>query len=103
MARSPLIVASQAIDVNFSENLDIVFPVIEDAFTTFLLDFDTTRFKTDDLAILRDEEFGIFNFTLNVIDSFDIVLSNAKIKQVLEALVLALKPAQSRVNIQYIK
>lgn len=102
MARSPLIVAGQAIDVNFSENLDIVYPVITDAFTTYLMDFDQLRYKTDDLAILRDEEYGIFNFTLNVIDSFDIVLSNAKIQQVLESLVLALKPAQSKVEINYI-
>ena len=100
-SRSPFIVAEQDIDINFSSNLDIVFPVIEDAFTTFLFDFDAIKFKTNDLAILRDEEFGIFNFTLNVIDSFDIVLSNAKIQQVLESLVFALKPAQSRVTIQY--
>ncbi|KKN72147.1 hypothetical protein LCGC14_0413590 [marine sediment metagenome] len=102
-ARSPLTVAGQDIDINYSTNLDIVFPVIEDAFTTFLWDFDAIRFKTDDLSILRDEEFGIFNFTLNVIDSFDIVLGNAKIQQVLESLVFALKPAQSKIEINYIQ
>jgi hypothetical protein len=102
-ARTPLTVAGQDVDINYSSNLDIVFPVIPDAFTTYLLDFDTLKFKTDDLAILRDEEFGIFNFTLNVIDSFDIVLSNAKIQQVLESLVLELKPAQSKVEINYIQ
>jgi hypothetical protein len=101
-SRTPLTIAGQDVDVNFSTNLDTVFPVINDAFTTFLWDFDTVRSKTDDFAILRDEEFGIFNFTLNVIDSFDIVLSNAKIQQVLESLVLALKPAQSRVTINYV-
>ena len=78
-------------------------PVIEDLFTTFLLDFNTLAFKTDDLAIIRDEKFGINNFDLNVIDSFDIVLSDAKTKQVLESLILALKPGQSKVNIQYIQ
>ena len=103
ISRNPLVVAGQSKDINFSTNREIVFPVIEDAFTTFLLDFNALIFKTDDLAILRDEAFGIHNFDLNVIDSFDIVLSDAKIKQVLEALVLALKPAQSRVNISYIQ
>ena len=67
-----------------------------------MLDFDALRFKTTDLADLRDEEFGIFNFDLNVFDSFDIVLSDTKIQQVLEDLVLALKPAQSKVKISYI-
>ena len=103
VARSPLIVAGQGIDINYSSNISTVYPVIEDVFTTFLWDFDTTKYRTDDLAILRDEEFGIFNFTLKVIDSFDIVLSNAKIQQVLEALVNALKPAQSKVTINYIQ
>jgi hypothetical protein len=102
VSRRPTTVSGQDRDIVYSSNLDIVFPVIEDAFTTFLLDFDKLRFKTDDLAILRDEQFGIFNFTLNVIDSFDIVLRNAKIQQVLEDLVLALKPAQSKATINYI-
>ena len=103
LSRDPLMVAGQPKDVNFSSNREIVLPVIEDAFTTFLLDFNTLLYKTDDLALLRDEVFGIHNFDLNVIDSFDIVLSDAKIQQILEALVLALKPAQSSVQISYIQ
>jgi len=102
LSRNPLVVAGQPKDINFSSNREIVLPVIEDAFTTYLLDFNTLVFKTDDLALLRDEVFGIHNFDLNVIDSFDIVLSDAKIQQVLEALVFALKPAQSKVNISYV-
>ena len=103
ISRNPLVVAGQPKDINFSTNREIVLPVIEDAFTTFLLDFNTLVYKTDDLALLRNEAFGIHNFDLNVIDSFDIVLSNAKIQQILEALVYALKPAQSKVNISYIQ
>jgi hypothetical protein len=103
ISRPPTVISGQNKDTVYNTNLDIVFPVIEDAFTTFLLDFDTISFKSNDFADLRDEEFGIFNFTLNVIDSFDIVLSNPKIQQLLEELVLALKPAQSKVTINYIQ
>lgn len=101
IARVPLSVAGQDRDVNYSSNLDIVLPVIEDAFTTYLLNFDTIAIKNEDFALIKDEKFGIFNFTLDIIDSFDIVLSNSKIKQVLELLISALKPAQSKVTINY--
>ncbi|HVI42586.1 MAG TPA: hypothetical protein VM577_18180 [Anaerovoracaceae bacterium] len=101
ISKNPITVAGQSIDVNFSTNPDIVLPVVPDAFTTYLLDFNTLITKTTDLALLRDEQFGIFNFTLNIIDSFGIVSGNAKIKQVLEELISALKPAQSKATLNY--
>ena len=97
------ILAGQAKDINYSSNTSVLFPAITDAFTTFLMDFDQLVTKVDDFAILRDELFGIFNFTLEIIDSFGIVIDNAKLKQVLESLIFALKPAQSRVTLEYIK
>ncbi len=102
IARRTTLVSGQPKDVNYSSNLSIVYPVIPDAFTTFLFDFDSLLKKADDFALLRDERFGIFDFTLNIIDSFGIVSSNAKVKQVLETLIGALKPANSRVTINYI-
>jgi len=96
------ILAGQAKDINYSSNTSVLFPAITDAFTTFLMDFDQLVTKVDDFAILRDELFGIFNFTLEIIDSFGIVIDNAKLKQVLESLIFALKPAQSRVTLEYI-
>lgn len=103
ITREPVNVAGESKDVNYSSNLSVVLPVAEDLFTTLLLDFNKIAFKTDDLAILRDEAFGLFNFDINVIDSFDIVLSNAKIQQILESLILALKPASSKVNITIVQ
>ncbi|HLG26630.1 MAG TPA: hypothetical protein VI423_02490, partial [Paenisporosarcina sp.] len=102
LARPPLSVSGQPRDVNFNSNIDVVFPVIEDAFTTYLLNFDSLLKKADDFTLLKDEKFGIFDFTINIIDSFGIVSGNAKIKQVLENLIDALKPAQSRVTLNYI-
>lgn len=103
IARRPISIAGELTDVNFSSNIDIVFPVISDIYTTYLLNFDSMLIKADDFALLKNEQFGIFDFTLNIIDSFGIISGNAKIKQVLEILISALKPAQSRATINYIK
>lgn len=101
--QTPITVAGQAKDINYSSNFDVVYPVISDSYTTYLLNFDKLIKKAEDFAILRNEEFGIFNFTLNILDSFDIVIDNPKLKQILESLILALKPAQSKVTINYLE
>ena len=103
MARTPLIIAGQPRDIDYSSNQGSVFPVIEDAFTTYLLNFDSIMEKTDDFAIIRDEKYGIFNFIINAIDSFDIVSSNQVVQQILEELVNALKPAPSKVTLNIVK
>lgn len=102
-SRDAITIAGQPKDVNFSSNTDIVFPVIEDVFTTFLLDFEKLVEKVEDFAILRDEVFGIFNFTLNIIDSFGIIEGNARVEQIINDMVLALKPATSKADINIIR
>lgn len=102
IARRPFSVGGQPKDINYSSNIVAVYPVVSDLYTTYLLNFDTLMTKADDFALLRDEKFGIFNFTMNIIDSFGIVSGSAKVKQILESLILALKPAQSKVEINYV-
>ena len=102
-ALTATVVAGQQRDVDFSSNLDCVYPVIENAYTTMLLDFDQITEKITDFAILRDPEFGLFNFALYIIDSFDIVLDSAQVKSILESLIYALKPATSKVEINYVR
>lgn len=98
-----IIVAGQARDLNYSSNVNVLYPAIPDAFTTFLMNFDQLVEKNEDFSVLRDELFGIFNFTLKIIDSFGIVIDNAKLKQILESLIFALKPAQSKAKLEYIE
>lgn len=100
-ARAPLLVAGQPKDTNYISNTNLAYPVVEDLFTTYLLNFDKLIYKNLDFALLRNETFGIFNFDLNIIDSFKIVSENPKVKQILETLIGILKPAQSKVNISY--
>lgn len=102
-AIDPIIIAGQPRDVYFNTNLDFAYPSIPDAFTTFLLDFDKSIAKTDDFAVIHDPTFGLFNFDINIIDSFNIVTGDPRVQTVLEALINALKPAVSKVGIQYVK
>jgi hypothetical protein len=92
-------IGGQTKDISYQSNLDVVYPSIIDLYTTYIFDFDKLSIKNEDFAILRDERYGIFNFIINVIDSFNIVSSNAKLEQIMRELILALKPAQSKVSI----
>lgn len=102
ISKDPILVSSQPIDVNWNANLSMAYPSIEDAFTTFLLDFERLIEKTEDFAELRDASYGIFNFTINIIDSFGIVTNNQRIKNIMESMILSLKPANSKVEINYV-
>jgi hypothetical protein len=91
----------ESIDVNYSSNLDVVFPVTSDLFTTYLLDFNQLVTKNSDFAILKNKNTGLFDFSINIIDSLGIVNSNLKVKQVLETLLHILQPANSKSYISY--
>jgi hypothetical protein len=93
----------EAIDVNYSSNLSTVFPVTMDLFTTYLLNSDIVSSINTDFAILKNRETGLFDFSVNIIDSLGIVSSSIKSKEALEKLIRVLKPANSRVFIQYTK
>lgn len=92
----------EPLDANFSNNLSTVFPVTKDLYTTLLLDFDRLNALTSNFAMLINRATGAFDFTVNIFDSFGIVSSSLKVKEVLENLINILKPANSRVFIKYI-
>jgi hypothetical protein len=92
----------EPIDANFSTNMSAVFPVTKDLYTTLLIDFDRLNALNNDFATLVDRATGAFDFTVNIFDSFGIVASSMKVKEVLENLINILKPANSRVFIKYI-
>jgi len=92
----------EPIDVNYGSNLDIVFPVTEDIFTTYLMNYDAEVKLNTDFTSIRNRATGLFDFSMNIIDSFGIVSSSAKVKEILEKLIRILKPANSKVFIQYL-
>lgn len=92
----------ESIDVNYSSNLNIVYPVTTDLYTTLLLDFNSLVTLQTDFATLKNKNIGLFDFSINIFDSFGIVSGSSTVKQVLEELINTLKPANSRVFINYI-
>ena len=92
----------EPIDVNYSNNLGTVFPVTNDLYTTYLMNFDTMIALNTNFATLVDRETGAFDFTVNIFDSFGIVSSSAQVKQILENLINILTPANCQVFIKYI-
>lgn len=101
-ATSPLVVSGQPVDIDYNTNIDFVYPAVTDAFTTFLYDFDSAVEKTEDFAVVQDPIYGLFKFDIDIIDSFNIVTGDERVRTVLEALIYALKPAVSKVGIHYI-
>jgi hypothetical protein len=93
----------ESLDVNYTSNIDMAFPVTEDLYTTYLLDFNSLRVLNEDFSTLKNRETGLFDFSVNIFDSFGIVNSNIKSKEALENLIKILKPANSRAYIQYIR
>lgn len=100
-AIDPIVISGQPMDVYFNTNKEYIYPSIEDAFTTFLFDFDQYVEKTEDIAVIRNPVYGIYNFDLDIIDSFNIVSGDQRVKTVLEAMIKALKPATSKVGLKY--
>lgn len=106
-------IAGQLKDVHYSANTESVTPAvgqddfdpkesIQNLYTTYLLNFEQVFEKNTDFTIIHDQFYGIYNFTMNILDSFDIVLSDESIKNILESLILALRPAKSKVSINYL-
>jgi hypothetical protein len=91
----------ESIDVNWNSNLNVVFPVTQDLYTTLLLNFgDLTALVSNFASLINPLTTG-FDFAVNVNDEFGIVESNPIVKQVLVAELTALSPASSSMFITY--
>ena len=101
--KAPVIISGQLFDNDYNSNISATLPVITDLYTTYLSDFNSDIYKIEDFSILKGKTTGAFDFTLKVIDSFDIINNEERIKQILEKLVNVLKPSNSRAFIEYTK
>ncbi len=102
-AKSPVYISGQPFDNDYNTNTESVLPVVDDLYTTYLMNADKYINKIEDFTILKNSITGIYDFTLNVFDSFDIIGENERVKSIFETLIKRLKPAQSRAFINYTK
>lgn len=91
----------EPLDVNYSSNQSVVFPVTSDLYTTYLLDFNSLTTLNTSFSTIVNRNTGGFDFSINIIDSFGIVSSSPLVQQILEELINVLKPANSLAVIQY--
>jgi hypothetical protein len=87
-------------DLIYTSNINTAQPVIEDALTTLLLDFDTESSLVEYLVAVHDAAAGIFDFFVTVIDSFN-QIPNQEVKDLIEQLINRLKPAHTRAFVDF--
>jgi hypothetical protein len=87
-------------DLLYTSNVGTAQPVIEDALTTLLLNFDTDSSLVEHLAAVHDDAAGIFDFFVTVIDSFQ-QIPNQDVKDLIEKLINRLKPAHTRAFVDF--
>ena len=97
------IVGNETIDVNYTANNEFAMPVIEDIYTTRILDFDKIVKAIEFFATLVNEERGIFTFEVEVIDSFDKVIGDTKLEKLLVDLINTIKPAHCESVITFVE
>jgi hypothetical protein len=101
--KAPVYISGQPFDNDYSSNTSSALPTVKDLYTTYITNFDNENEKIEDFAILKNKVSGIFDFTLKVFDSFDIINDSSRVKQIFEKLINVLKPANSRAFIKYIR
>ena len=87
-------------DLLYTSNANTAQPVIEDALTTLLLDFDSDNSLVEHLIAVHDGAAGIFDFFVTVIDSFS-QIPNQDVEDLIEQLINRLKPAHTRAFVDF--
>lgn len=89
-------------DALFTSNTNAALPVISDALTRLLLDFDTNQAEITNLAVVRNEASGIFDFNVEVIDTFELV-DTTLAHSLITKLINRIKPGHTRAFVDYTK
>lgn len=101
--RAPSVVSGSAVDLNFNSNRDAVAPVVEDGITTALYNFNSEAQETEFLSNLIGDSTSLFQFDVEIDDSFRRVLQNPLAKSLLEQIIRRMKPAHANVLIKYLQ
>jgi hypothetical protein len=97
------VTSNDTIDVNYVANTELAIPLVEDSSTTKIFDFNKTEADIEFLATIINAERGIFRFEVEVIDSFDKVIGNTTLEQLLVDLINTIKPAHTEAIIKFTK
>lgn len=100
--RAPVSIGRVNLDLNYNDNLAAVFPVITDAITSGLYDFDRNPEQTEFLSNLVSRYSSLFKFDVNVDDGFSKV-NDELARKVLTALLERVRPAHTSILTRFLK
>jgi len=100
--RQPPVVAGNSLDINYQSDLEAASPVIEDVLTTAIFDFDKNVTETEFLSNLLSRSTHLFNFNIDVIDSFDVISNDEFIKSLIRNLINRVKPAHTGSHVNFL-
>jgi len=95
--RQVLFVNGVATDPNYAPPATAT-RMVEDIYTTYLQDFESDGSKFEFFSRLINSISGIYDYDVDVIDSFDKVIGvqNGQLEDLMQALLQALRPAHTR-------
>ena len=76
-------------------------PVVDDLYTTAIYNFDNDETEVEYLATIINAERGIFRFEVEVIDSFNKIIGNTVLEELLIELINIIKPIHSEVIVKF--
>jgi hypothetical protein len=103
VARSPSLIGSTAVDLNYNANLEAVSPVIDDNLTTGIFDFDMTMEETEFLATLLSKYTSQYQLDVIVDDSFRRIVDSPEYKDLLVKIIKRLKPAHTNLFVKFLQ
>jgi hypothetical protein len=89
-------------DLLYTSNVNAAQPVIEDALTSLLINFDTDQTENEHLAMVRSASSGIFDFFVEVIDTFELADTDLT-RALITSLINRIKPAHTRAFVSFIR
>lgn len=101
--RHPARVAMTDIDLNYNSNNSAAIPVVEDNITTAIFDFNRQVEQTEFLSNLLSKFSPLFQFDVEVDDSFRRIIDNPLAKSLLEQIIRRMKPAHTNVFVKFLQ
>jgi hypothetical protein len=93
----------ELLDPSFSNNINNIVPVVEDAYTSYILSSNNISYvKKDSFAIVQSQYGGKHDFSMTIADTKHMVKNDKKVRTTMEKIIMALKPVSSRVFFKYV-
>ena len=96
IAREPIRIGLFDYDLVWNDNTSAMFPVIEDAYTKGIFDFNRSDSESEFLANLLTPEASLYSIGVEIDDGFNKILSSSRNREILLGLYQRIKPAHMR-------